>query len=149
MKTGSPQYPLGTIIAYGPDNKLATKLAVSVFKKPGRKQPDALHRWITQAGDVRNDPTIAAEVAGFLKRHGVKHTETYDRILGCPHEEGIDYPLGGACPHCPFWENIDRFTHKPKQPELSYTPDSKRRKVGRNDPCPCGSGKKYKKCCGQ
>lgn len=24
-----------------------------------------------------------------------------------------------------------------------------REKVGRNDPCPCGSGKKYKKCCGQ
>jgi preprotein translocase subunit SecA len=22
-------------------------------------------------------------------------------------------------------------------------------KVGRNDPCPCGSGKKYKKCCGK
>jgi uncharacterized protein YecA (UPF0149 family) len=21
------------------------------------------------------------------------------------------------------------------------------KKVGRNDPCPCGSGKKYKKCC--
>jgi uncharacterized protein YecA (UPF0149 family) len=21
-------------------------------------------------------------------------------------------------------------------------------KVGRNEPCPCGSGKKYKKCCG-
>ena len=25
----------------------------------------------------------------------------------------------------------------------------KSQKVGRNDPCPCGSGKKYKKCCGQ
>jgi len=24
-----------------------------------------------------------------------------------------------------------------------------KRKIGRNDPCPCGSGKKYKKCCGQ
>lgn len=23
------------------------------------------------------------------------------------------------------------------------------KKIGRNDPCPCGSGKKYKKCCGQ
>ncbi|HPQ79810.1 MAG TPA: SEC-C metal-binding domain-containing protein [Candidatus Dojkabacteria bacterium] len=23
----------------------------------------------------------------------------------------------------------------------------KGKKVGRNDPCPCGSGKKYKKCC--
>ena len=22
-------------------------------------------------------------------------------------------------------------------------------KVGRNDPCPCGSGKKYKHCCGK
>ena len=26
---------------------------------------------------------------------------------------------------------------------------SKKYKVGRNDPCPCGSGKKYKKCCGR
>ena len=25
----------------------------------------------------------------------------------------------------------------------------KRMKIGRNDPCPCGSGKKYKKCCGE
>jgi preprotein translocase subunit SecA len=28
-------------------------------------------------------------------------------------------------------------------------PFPKRRKIGRNDPCPCGSGKKYKKCCGR
>jgi len=26
--------------------------------------------------------------------------------------------------------------------------EGERRKVGRNDPCPCGSGKKYKRCCG-
>ncbi len=31
-----------------------------------------------------------------------------------------------------------------KQPVRRKTP-----KVGRNDPCPCGSGKKYKKCCGK
>ena len=24
-----------------------------------------------------------------------------------------------------------------------------RKKIGRNDPCPCGSGKKFKKCCGR
>lgn len=31
-----------------------------------------------------------------------------------------------------------------------HTPEARRNvsKVGRNDPCPCGSGKKYKKCCG-
>ena len=30
----------------------------------------------------------------------------------------------------------------PRQPE-------RKQKVGRNDPCPCGSGKKFKKCCGR
>jgi len=145
MKTDSAKYPLGTIIAYGSDNKLATKLVVSVFKNPGHQEPDELHRWITQAGDVRSDPAISAEVAEFLKRHGVKQTVTHDRILGCPHEEGIDYPVGGTCPQCPFWENIDRYTHQPKKPpQAASTP-----KAGRNDPCPCGSGKKYKKCCGR
>jgi preprotein translocase subunit SecA len=28
-------------------------------------------------------------------------------------------------------------------------PIHKEQEVGRNDPCPCGSGKKYKKCCGK
>jgi len=28
-------------------------------------------------------------------------------------------------------------------------PIKRDKKVGRNDPCPCGSGKKYKKCCGR
>ncbi len=27
-------------------------------------------------------------------------------------------------------------------------PPTQRQKIGRNAPCPCGSGKKYKKCCG-
>lgn len=31
---------------------------------------------------------------------------------------------------------------------VSAAPPPARPKVGRNDPCPCGSGRKYKKCCG-
>ena len=31
---------------------------------------------------------------------------------------------------------------------LKKEPVKKGKKIGRNDPCPCGSGKKYKKCCG-
>ena len=34
------------------------------------------------------------------------------------------------------------------QPASRKTIDSAGNKVGRNDPCPCGSGKKFKKCCG-
>ncbi len=33
--------------------------------------------------------------------------------------------------------------------DVSRTPVKKQDKVGRNDPCPCGSGKKYKRCCGR
>ncbi len=35
-----------------------------------------------------------------------------------------------------------------KMPQRQTSPTAKSPKVGRNDPCPCGSGKKYKKCCG-
>ncbi len=39
---------------------------------------------------------------------------------------------------------------KPKAPETVHVePVRVMPKVGRNDPCPCGSGKKYKKCCGK
>ena len=33
--------------------------------------------------------------------------------------------------------------------ELKHKPVKKAEKIGRNEPCPCGSGKKYKNCCGQ
>jgi len=33
--------------------------------------------------------------------------------------------------------------------EVKKVPVRKERKIGPNDPCPCGSGKKYKKCCMQ
>lgn len=52
----------------------------------------------------------------------------------------------------------EEFQHKEQQDiEYSGTDSEERKKqpvrrenkVGRNDPCPCGSGKKYKKCCGK
>ena len=35
------------------------------------------------------------------------------------------------------------------QPKTAQSPRKTTPKVGRNEPCPCGSGKKYKKCCGR
>ncbi|HDS15323.1 MAG TPA: preprotein translocase subunit SecA [Proteobacteria bacterium] len=55
-------------------------------------------------------------------------------------------------------EELDQQARHEQEMVLSHggrTEDGKRKpvvsgsKVGRNDPCPCGSGKKYKKCCGQ
>lgn len=47
------------------------------------------------------------------------------------------------------WEEI--FDQEKREEIKKNQLDSvtaKRNKPGRNDPCPCGSGKKYKKCCG-
>ncbi|HAH17558.1 SEC-C metal-binding domain-containing protein [Eubacterium uniforme] len=51
----------------------------------------------------------------------------------------------------PQWDAIidaDRRKVLYKEQKLSHT-IVKEKKVGRNDPCPCGSGKKYKFCCGK
>jgi len=54
-----------------------------------------------------------------------------------------------------FTPSLPPVERKPEPPRIapaSYVPPQPMRrepKIGRNDPCPCGSGKKYKKCCGQ
>ncbi len=45
-------------------------------------------------------------------------------------------------------ENAPEFAALPKEPAAKPA-QSQHPKVGRNDPCPCGSHKKYKKCCGK
>jgi hypothetical protein len=110
--TRSERYPLATIAAYGPNSTAATKLVVSVLRRANERDPIA-QTWTTETGDVRQDPITAAAVAEFLREHGVKDSVSYDRIIGCPHEEGLDYPMGRSCPRCPFWTGIDRFTHEP------------------------------------
>jgi hypothetical protein len=111
--TPSGRHRVGTIATYGPDTTLATKLVVSVLDRSGRAEPFAMQTWTTVGVDVRHDPAIAADVAAFMRQHGVTKTVASDRMMGCPHEEGIDYPIGRTCPRCPFWAGIDRFTHEP------------------------------------
>lgn len=50
-----------------------------------------------------------------------------------------------------LYNDLRSFLKIKDKPALHYTfaetPTKKSRKIGRNEPCPCGSGKKYKKCC--
>ena len=54
-----------------------------------------------------------------------------------------------------IWENngytpselSEIFAERNKSNNIIKFPTVKKPKIGRNDPCPCGSGKKYKKCC--
>jgi hypothetical protein len=63
--------------------------------------------------------------------------------------------LGLKHPDLDFWRQvalereIDFSNSSNGENSLSLAPVRTEPKVGRNDPCPCGSGKKYKKCCGK
>ncbi len=101
-------YPVATFAFYGPDDQRASKLAVGIV--PGEdEEVSELGRWFDDVGDVRNSVEITEEVVEFLKRHGVLSVVATDRVIGCPHEEGIDYE-GEYCPECPFWINRDRWS---------------------------------------
>src|ERR1700757_3058278 len=71
----------------------------------------ALRRWFSEGADIRNDAGVAEEVLAFIDAAGARSVVMTDRIIGCPHEEGIDYE-GPTCPVCPFWVGRDRWTGK-------------------------------------
>ena len=107
---GFAKYPAATMAYYGPDNVRATKVVVAIVHDE-HAEPDPLRRWMSGT-DVRRDERIGREIEAFLREHNVKTVVSTDRIIGCPHEEGEDYPEGMKCPFCAFWASRDRFTHE-------------------------------------
>jgi len=99
-RTRQARLPIATVAYYGPDDKTATKVAVGVVKEWG-KGPTELKRWWGQ--DVMRDRGIQEQVADFIATHRAKSVVVSEGIIGCPHEEGIDFPSGQECPYCPFW----------------------------------------------
>ena len=70
-------------------------------------------------------------------------------------KENLYYNMVGAKAdwlyNLPMWDNLlDEQTRKElyRKQKMSGTV-IKDKKIGRNEPCPCGSGKKYKQCCGR
>jgi serine-type anaerobic sulfatase-maturating enzyme len=79
-----------------------------------------------------------------------------DRILQTPDgEAGLNYLCAGFkrfFAHCkPFLEELSALgnpeTIQRRKPPRPSARQEAHPSIGRNDPCPCGSGKKYKKCC--
>ena len=70
----------------------------------------------------------------------------FDRLYINMHNAKADWLF-----NLPEWEGVrtseqrKELTKQYRAEKIFVAPPS----VGRNDPCPCGSGKKYKKCCGR
>ena len=107
---------------------------------------DHLKEGIGLRGYAQQNPLIVYKKEGY---------ELFQDMIGRVKEEtlGILYRIQIAEP-----KKIDDY-RQPRQQQLAFSgggePEQKKpakrsaKKIGRNAPCPCGSGKKYKKCCGK
>jgi len=108
-KRGFRGYPVATVAFYGPSAERATKVSVGIIEQEG-KEPETLETWFCEEGDIRKDDEVGYEIVQFIRSHHALSVAMVDRILGCPHEEGIDYPDGEVCPECPYWRGRDRWS---------------------------------------
>ncbi len=85
-------------IGYGPDDQVTTKIAAAVIVRDGAEP--IIKRWVST--DVTTSPKVQKEIQEFFQQHGVKTVAMTEGNMGCPHEEGEDFPVGEDCPFCPF-----------------------------------------------
>ncbi len=106
---------------------------------------DALRSGIGLKAYGQQDPVMAYQKEGF---------DMFDEMIDNIHDDvvnmlvhvNVEYPPEPPKQETELVENHgDSQERSVRQPEVK--PKSER--VGRNDPCPCGSGKKYKNCCGK
>ena len=89
-----------------------------------------------EAEELRRPTARPAAASGAKPSGPVSAKEAFAALMGVAADRvHAAPPLGGAMP-------LPGMGGTPARP--ASTPH-----VGRNDPCPCGSGKKYKKCCGR
>lgn len=133
----SPEYKLGNI----QEETLVDMVESPKQKKFGQDKRDALPRYCREC-DVR-----------FICNGGCPK----DRFLQTPDgEDGLNYLCAGYKQFfnytAVFMREIARMVGQKRSPlwiqeKMRELHSSIWKNVGRNDPCPCGSGKKYKKCC--
>ncbi|MDE5832107.1 MAG: preprotein translocase subunit SecA [Desulfovibrio sp.] len=118
---------------------------------------DALRDGIGLRGFGQRDPKLEYKREGFEMfqdllyqiRESVFRILTRVRVQPAPTE--VEDGEEGAPPELKHHEEEDvsySGGSETAEESLKKLPVKSGPKIGRNDPCPCGSGKKYKKCCG-
>lgn len=99
-------------------------------------QKDPLIEYKKEAYDLFNK--MMYEIQGETVKH-IFRTKFGVQIVNMQDEEVIETELAKAAEQFHPSEEVEEAIRQPIHHE----------KIGRNDPCPCGSGKKYKQCCGK
>ncbi len=104
---------------------------------------EALKQGIGLRGLAQRDPVVEYRMEGF---------EMFDAMIASIREDTIKMLL---TVQIKTGEEVKReqvakpTTASSDGSEKAQPVRAQSKKIGRNDPCPCGSGKKYKKCCGR
>jgi hypothetical protein len=89
------------------------------------------------------------EFDAWYKQEIIKHFGmSFEKILEDLRTNPLDHFLPEELAYLKtMYERSESEGDFEDEPEFTPRPIVRETKVGRNDPCPCGSGKKYKKCC--
>ncbi|HHX8266293.1 TPA: hypothetical protein ACVOYJ_004675 [Vibrio diabolicus] len=107
VRKGDKGFPIATVAFYGPDDKTATKLVCAIIPYEGA-EPDPMKKWFSSS-DIRKSEMVLKEVLEYIDENGAKTVGMPEEIIGCPHEEGIDYPEGEYCPRMYILEGKRSF----------------------------------------
>jgi preprotein translocase subunit SecA len=100
---------------------------------------DQLKSGINLRAYGQKDPVIEYKFEGF---------EMFEEMIDSIREDTVRFVFHARIGAQPKREMVAEPIMASHGGEAANRTVRKAEKVGRNDPCPCGSGKKYKKCCG-
>ena len=102
---------------------------------------DQLRQSIGLQSYAQKDPVVQYKFLGYDMFEEMTRNISHDTVTALMHVE---------IQHNVEREQVAKATGTNKDDSVAKGPYRRKQpKVGRNDPCPCGSGKKYKQCCGR
>ena len=124
-------------------NDFEKTISLRIIDKYWMDQLDAmenLKEGVGLRGYAQSNPLQVYALEGF---------QLFDNMMASINAEISNYLLNAEVRQNIEREEVKNIKTNDGKEGVKNTPKKAKEKIGRNDPCPCGSGKKYKNCCGK
>ena len=124
-------------------NDFEKSISLRIIDKYWMDQLDAmeeLKEGVGLRGYAQNNPLQVYALEGF---------QMFDNMMASINAEISTFLLNAEVRQNLEREEVKNIQTNDGDKSSKKQPKKSEKKVGRNDPCPCGSGKKYKQCCGK
>ena len=124
-------------------NDFEKSISLRIIDKYWMDQLDAmeeLKEGVGLRGYAQNNPLQVYALEGF---------QMFDNMMASINAEISTFLLNAEVRQNLEREEVKNIQTNDGDKASKKQPKKSEKKVGRNDPCPCGSGKKYKQCCGK